>query len=230
MTRPEPAASRTGRRLAEMGYEPVLLPLARAVSLASSLPDAHFDAVAVTSANAFLHMEAATLRPFTALPLFAVGARTAHAARNAGFARVTEGGGDAGQLAATMREVLPAQARILYLAGRRRQPLFEERIAASGLVMTVRQVYDMERIAYAPDTFVRLFADGNVLAALLYSGAAAASLAQTMPENAPFFSEATRFFCISDRVAAQLPENWRARALIADQPDEDGLFGLFAKL
>ncbi len=28
MTRPEPAASRTGRRLAEMGYEPVLLPLA----------------------------------------------------------------------------------------------------------------------------------------------------------------------------------------------------------
>ncbi len=44
------------------------------------------------------------------------------------------------------------------------------------------------------------------------------------------FDVKTRFLCISGRVADCLPEEWRAQALIADHPDESGIFRLFSKL
>ncbi|GAA5539480.1 MULTISPECIES: uroporphyrinogen-III synthase [Brucella] len=228
VTRPEPAASQTASRLLQAGFEPVLLPLSRTVSLAFSIPGIPFAALTVTSANAFRHVERAVL-PLH-LPLFAVGEGTAQAAREAGFGQVIEGGGDAVRLAETMRQALPAGARVLYLAGRVRQPVFEERIAAAGIEMAVCDVYDIEPVDYTPDAFRRILGQVPVAAVMLYSGVAAGQFVDAMRRIEPPFNENTRFLCISARVADRLPAEWQQRALTADHPDEKGLFRLFPKL
>jgi uroporphyrinogen-III synthase len=91
VTRSEPGASETAERLAAMGYLPIVEPLFTVEPIAGvSLPA--FDALAFTSANG--------VRVFTALssrrdvPVFCVGARTAEAAREAGFGDVTSADGD----------------------------------------------------------------------------------------------------------------------------------------
>lgn len=53
VTRPEPAAAQTAAKLRAAGYEPVLLPLSRTVALSFTVPDEVFDALTITSANAF---------------------------------------------------------------------------------------------------------------------------------------------------------------------------------
>ena len=71
-----------------MGLEPIVAPLFTVRALAWTPPDpARFDAVLLTSANAARH-GGDGMTPFLALPCYAVGERTAAAARSAGFAEV----------------------------------------------------------------------------------------------------------------------------------------------
>ena len=230
ITRPEPSASVTAAKLAALGFSPVLVPLSRTVALEFSAVNEPFDALAVTSANAFRHVQDEFLKPYKALPLFAVGEGTARAARYAGFQQVIEGGGDAVRLASCMAERLSEGAKVLYLAGRIRQPIFEERVLQAGLKMQVRDVYDVERIDYSDDEIRALLPKSPFVAVLLYSGVAAQYLARMMPQIEAAFGPDTRFLCISGRVVEQLPERWKAQALNADHPDEQGIFRLFSKL
>lgn len=228
VTRPEPAALQTAAKLADAGFEPVILPLSRTVPLGFSVPDARFDALTVTSANAFRH--AGHTLPHRDMPLFAVGEGTARAARESGFTDVIDGGGDAVRLAETMRKALPQGARVLYLAGRVRQPVFEERVSVAGLDMTVCDVYDIETIDYSRSELERLLGPQPLAAVMLYSGVAAEAFAAAMDRIDPPFNDKTRFLCISTRVAEKLPSNWQRHALVAEQPDETGLLRLFPKL
>ncbi len=228
VTRPQPGASRTAERLKAMGFEPVVLPLSRTVSLAVSLGDETFDAVTVTSANLFCHVSDDILAKLRHLPLFAVGIATAKAAREAGFATVIEGGGDAIRLAETIRQALPGGARVLYLAGKVRQPVFEERMVVAGLTMRVHDAYDIEGITPSAAELRSLSAGAPFVAALLYSGVAAQKFVETFAAFAPIYLKEARFLCISRRVAGLLPPDWQARALVADHPDEEGLFRLLS--
>lgn len=230
ITRPEPSASVTAAKLAALGYSPVSLPLSRTVSLEFSIANQSFDALAVTSANAFRHVQDELLQPYKLLPLFAVGEGTARAAIAAGFDQVIEGGGDAVRLASRMAENLPAGAQVLYLAGRIRQPVFEERVLQARLTMHVCDVYDIEQIDYSDDEIRVVLPKSPFVAVLVYSGVAAQRFTRIMPQIEAALGSDTRFLCISGRVAEQLPETWKAQALIADHPDERGVFRLFSKL
>ncbi|WP_343312968.1 uroporphyrinogen-III synthase [Brucella sp. BE17] len=230
VTRPEPAASQTAVRLTRAGFTPLSLPLTRTVALPFSLPEMRFDALTVTSANAFRHIEPHVLQACLDLPLFAVGEGTADAARRAGFLQVSEGGGDAVRLAETIRKALPQGARLLYFAGHMRQPIFEERIKEAGLEMVVRDVYDIEMIDYTVPEIMQVLGDAVFDAVLLYSGVAAERFVDMMHKIEHPFDGQTRFLCISGRVAEKLPAKWQQRALVADHPDENGLFRLLAKV
>lgn len=230
VTRPQPAASKTALKLASKGFEPVLLPLSRTVPLSFAIPEDGFAALTVTSASAFLHVEEERLKPLLGLPIFAVGGGTASAARAAGFWQVIDGGGDAVRLAATMRRDLPEKARVLYLAGRVRQPVFEDEVRLAGLDMETVDVYDTKAVSYAPAALRDLLDGAPFVAVMLYSGVAAASFVEAMQGIEPPFDEKTRFLCISARVADRLPPLWRANAFVAEHPDEDALFRLVAKL
>ncbi len=230
ITRPEPSASLTAAKLVDLGFSPVSLPVSRTIALEFNIKNQSFDALAVTSANAFRHVRDEKLESFKALPLFAVGEGTARAAKIAGFEHVIEGGGDAVRLAAKLAGHLPEGARILYLAGRVRQPVFEERVLQAGLQMKVCDVYDVEVIDYSANEISAVFSVGPFVAVLLYSAVAATFLIETMLKSEMQFDAKTKILCISDRVAQALPAQWRAQALVADHPDENGIFRLFSKL
>lgn len=230
ITRPEPSASLTAAKLVDLGFSPVSLPVSRTVALEFHISNQSFDALAVTSANAFRHVRDEKLASFKALPLFAVGEGTARAAKIAGFERVIEGGGDAVRLAAKLAEYLPEGAQILYLAGRERQPIFEQQVLRAKLNIQVCDVYDVEAIDYSANEIRAVFSEGPFVAVLLYSAVAATLFVEMMQKAGIEFDAKTRLLCMSERVARALPEIWKAQVLIADHPDESGIFRLFSKL
>ena len=87
VTRPEPDASETAARLGALGIDGLACPLLVHQTLTPNLPDATgFAAIAVTSTNALRALrERGMLERYLKLPLYAVGARTAAAAKSLGF-------------------------------------------------------------------------------------------------------------------------------------------------
>jgi uroporphyrinogen-III synthase len=113
--RPEPAAGRTAVRLAERGLTAIRYPLFVLQALAWTPPAAEdFDAILLTSANA-LRLGGPELAHFHGLPAYAVGLATAKAATDAGFKRVTTGGGDAASTVPMI--VADGRARVLHVCG-----------------------------------------------------------------------------------------------------------------
>lgn len=230
VTRPQPAAKQTAERLKQLGFSPVLLPLSRTAPLDFSVNERPFAALTVTSANAFQHIPDAKLAPYRSVTLFAVGEGTARAAHAAGFTQVVEGGGDAVRLAATMADRLPMGAEVLYLAGRVRQPVFESEVKKWGLNMVVHDVYDTLPCAYSAVEIHTVLDTGPFAAVLLYSGVSSKVFVDCMVPNKASFGSDVHFLCISQRVADFLPTEWQANALVADHPDENGIFRLLSKL
>jgi uroporphyrinogen-III synthase len=111
ITRSEPGASETAERLSAMG----LLPIVEPVFAIEPLPDVTlpvFDALAFTSANGVRVL--ATLSPRRDALVFCVGARTADAAREAGFGDVRSADGDVSALAVLIQSELPAGKFLLH--------------------------------------------------------------------------------------------------------------------
>jgi uroporphyrinogen-III synthase len=110
VTRSEPGASETAARLKTLGYLPIVEPLFAVEAICVSLPA--FDALAFTSANGVRVF--AGLSPRRDGPVFCVGARTADAARAAGFTQVQSADGDVAKLAALIETNLPPSAAVLH--------------------------------------------------------------------------------------------------------------------
>lgn len=92
--RPEPGAGRTAARAQALGLEPVVAPLFVLEQRSWRPPDpSAFDCVLLTSANS-VRLAGPGLKPFLDLPAVAVGAATAAAALEAGFASVEAGPSD----------------------------------------------------------------------------------------------------------------------------------------
>jgi uroporphyrinogen-III synthase len=112
IVRPEPGASATAAQARAMGLDARAIPLFDIVPLAWTAPDpSAFDALLLTSANAIRH-GGPQLEGLKRLPVHAVGAATAAAARGAGFTLASVGEGGVGDMQ------LPPGQRLLHLAGR----------------------------------------------------------------------------------------------------------------
>lgn len=232
VTRPQPAAGGTARRLAELGFDPIVLPLTEISALSfDPLPDvAATDAVVVTSANALRHADPTLLAPFLDMPCFAVGEETASAAARAGFSSVVAGPGDAVGLARIVTDSLSSGVQLLYLCGRMRLSNVEDLLREKGMHVVVVETYDAPEIAYpAGELMVRLGSE-PLDAALLYSSRAATAIGRlvSLPEIEPLFAE-TLFLCISERVAAAFRGVPQARVFVARTPEEAGLLALLVQ-
>lgn len=129
--RAEPAASASAARAQAMGLEVRAIPLFEVVPVAWTAPDAAgFDGLILTSANAVRH-GGPGLEPLKALPVHAVGAATAAAARAAGFTIASVGDGGSRHMG------LPAGRTLLHLAGRDH---FETGAAATIVVYEARAI------------------------------------------------------------------------------------------
>jgi uroporphyrinogen-III synthase len=224
VTRPEPDASRSAQALRVRGHTVVVAPLLQAQTIA---PDfgGPFAAVLMTSANA---ARAAAVHPRFAelarLPVFTVGARSAEAARAAGFADVTSADGalaDLVRLAARHR----AARLLLYLAGEERAGDLAGDLAEHGVAVETAVVYR----AVACETLPAEIAGelGALDGVLHYSRRSAATLLR-LADGAGVLPAvlALAQYCLSDEVAAPLREAGARRLNIAPHPDEDALFAL----
>ncbi|TGQ07617.1 MULTISPECIES: uroporphyrinogen-III synthase [unclassified Mesorhizobium] len=230
VTRPEPGASRTARRLEALGFQPVLLPLTETSALPVEVTiGADAVAVAVTSANAVRHAPQALIAVLAGLPCHAVGKRTAEACRAAGFLSVTEGPGDAEALADLIAGDLAGKA-IVYLCGRVRFPAFERRLAEAGVRVQPIETYDTTGIDHGDAEVVTRLSGQPVEVVLLYSAKASAALANLIarPVLKQLF-EKTDFLALSARVAKPLDGVAGHRIRIAPRPDEDALLTLLSQ-
>lgn len=231
VTRPQPGAEATSRKLAALGFEPILLPLTETRAVEHrTMPDiTSVDAVAATSANALRHAPQSLLRTCAEKPCFVVGHETAAAARKRGFADPQVGPGDAGGLARLVAARCGAGARVLYLCGRVRLPAFEPALARAGLSVAALETYDTRPLGIDAKALAAASGGGPIDAALLHSAESARLLAALAGEpGAGHFLGATRFFCLSPRIAAALDGIDPLGISIAGTPNEQALLDLLA--
>lgn len=229
VTRPQPGAAATARRLEALGHVPVVLPLTRTVAVdPGGLPDpAGFDAVIATSAAAIRHAPGPLLARIAHLPLHAVADRTAQAARAAGFRAVAGPLPDAATMVAELPDRLRPGGRLLYLAGKVRTGLAEAGLAAAGLDVRTLEIYDTTVDEDAVAGAAGRIGAGSLDAALVHSANSAAVLSRlaARPDLAPRFA-GMHFLCISARVAGALGGGLAARAAVAAAPDEAAMLAL----
>lgn len=227
VTRPQPGADTTARRLTALGHEPVVLPLTRTVALdPGRVPElAGLEAVVATSAAAIRLAPPTLIAAIRGLPLHAVGRKTVEAAEAAGFRDIAPPLVDA--LSAGLHGGLAAGGRVLYLAGRVRTGAIEERLAASGVTVELVEVYDTVADGTAFATAASLIGEAPLGAALVYSayGAAMLSRLAVRPAVAAAFG-GTRCICISQRVAEALDEDLFDDPQVATSPDERAMLAL----
>ncbi len=231
VTRPEADGERTAAALRALGHEVLLTPLMRVEALPGDLAGALnniWGAVVITSANAPMALADNPARDaLLKLPLFAVGRRSAEAARAAGFADVTSAGGDVHDLVKLIVERRAyARAPILYLAGADRAADLTAELATHGLAADMRVVYRAVTAPYPPALVAALDA-GAVDGVLHFSKRSAENyLAGAQAAGRIARALQVRHYCLSAQVAAPLAEAGAAHISIAAHPSEAGLIEL----
>jgi uroporphyrinogen-III synthase len=232
VTRPEPDNETTATALRAKGLEVLLSPMLRFETVAFEIdPDARHGAVVVTSANAVHalagHPAQKSLLP---LPLFAVGERTAEAARQAGFQTVTAAGGDA----ASLRDLMTKGGRaksvaktkpLLYLAGADLSRDLAGELREHGFEVVTATSYRMAPVADLSRAACDAFAAHRIAAVLHYSRRSArAFLDAARAGGVEISALAVPQCCLSDAVAAILREAGAPHVAVAPAPDESALF------
>jgi len=214
--RPEPGNAATAARIEAVRLVPIRLPLFRVVPIAWKVPDpeAH-DALLITSANAIRHAGPG-LDALKRLPVFAVGAASAGAARAAGLHVVVTGERDA----AALIEEAEAQGvtRALHLGGRERS------IVPGGPIAAAVAAYANEPVDPGAEAIAAL--ENNVV--LLHSGRAAEHLTRLC---ARYHVDRRRIAlaAISPPVLASAGRGWGIVAA-ARTPSDAGLIATAATL
>ncbi len=208
--RPEPGNAATRARAEALEFETIGCPLFEVSPRAWDAPDpADFDAVLLTSANGARHA-GADLARFLRLPAYAVGAKTAGAARDAGFAKVFLGDRDVDAL--LDRAAGDEAKRLLHLAGADRTAF-----AARDLQIETRIVYESVALPH-PDGLAAALARRPI--ALLHSVRAAKRFADLVADRGDIATIA-----ISAQVAEAAGNGWREVA-VSDEPRDEAMLAL----
>jgi uroporphyrinogen-III synthase len=227
VTRPEPDAAETVARLAALGIPALAVPLLERVTLETSLPEPRgFAALALTSANALRALEERkAIAPFRDLEVFAVGDRTAEAARRLGFNRVVSAGGSFADLIQQIGSRGLA-GPVFHPAARQQSHDLARALAPFGLMTITTEIYEMHARTALPDAVLAELADGGIGAALFYSRRTAETFAALAR---PLDAAARRrlgLLCLAEAVAAPLLADRFARIAVAEHPSEKAMLAL----
>lgn len=224
VTRPRQDAVRTAEKLKRLGHEAIIDPLFVIEPIEFDVPSGSFDAIAVTSGNAArIAAEDERLAQFRSLPLFAVGAQSAEAARQAGFSKIASANGDVQSLGKLLADQFPSGARVLYLGGANRAQDLAALVAPGGVKVEMLIVYRAKAAEhFAEDTRTMMRAN-KIDAVLHYSPRGSETftiLAKKEKLDAAVLSP--RHICLSEAVAKPLTI-LGAKVSIASRPDEEAL-------
>jgi uroporphyrinogen-III synthase len=237
VTRPEPGAAETARRLVALGFQPVLAPALVLASRPVRLPDAQALLLTSRAAARALPIPGAIgggLAPALRadLPVLAVGEATAAEARARGFIAVAAAAGDAAALAAAAAERFdPAAGPLLLAVGAGYGQPLAAALRARGFRVVRRIAYAARPAPALPEAAATALREGAVVAALFFSrrsaecaislfqaGGLAASAArmQALAISLPVAEAARRSLA---------PLLW-ATIRVARRPDQDSLLDL----
>jgi len=242
VTRPEPGGKRTAERLAELGHDPVLMPLfetAITAAVDDLPPVAEIGGLIATSARAFAMFDRQDVSEsgLRDVPIHVVGPATALAATEAGFRDVRDGGGTALALSKTLScggrsgsgEGMPMA--LVYLAGVPRTPVIEAALVSENITHSVVECYKMNEISYSTDILKTDILSPAPDVILLYSANAARRFSTlTDAKELGKTLDSTRFLCLSPAISTELHRDWQDRVIVATRPDEDSLLASLAAL
>ncbi|MCH8520911.1 uroporphyrinogen-III synthase [Glycocaulis sp.] len=227
VTRTRPGTQRSLDGVAALGAIAVASPAAQVIRSRKAFSAKGRDAIAFTSANAVESL----VRPdlLADLPVFAVGAGTALAAREAGFTRVEESAGDAEALARFIASRLPEGSRITHFSGEDRAGDLAGMLAVLGFEVTTETVY-RTRLARGLTRAAQeaLRAPGTLV--LIHSARGAERFLRLIAEaGEDALLPGLGFVVISDRAAVPLYAAG-LDAQIAAEPTEDSLMAALASV
>jgi uroporphyrinogen-III synthase len=232
VTRPHPDDATTAAALRARGFEVLCAPMLRfeAVPFRDD-EDADYGAVIVTSANALraIGSKLAGSR-LLKLPLFAVGERTAAAARDAGFAEVIAAEGDASALrdlvlTSVKSKQLKKASTLLYLAGADLARDLAGELGEQGFTVVTHTTYRMVPSSSLPREICDAFVANRIEAVLHYSRRSARAFLEAARSGGVEISALSLpQCCISAAVAAVLRDAGATQVTAAAQTDENALF------
>jgi uroporphyrinogen-III synthase len=230
VTRPEPDGVRTATVLRARGHDVVAAALLRVESIADvELGGGPWSALVLTSPNALAAIGAHPRRAeLLGLPVVAVGRRTAAAARAAGFADVTAGGGAARDLVAHIRQSFKGRRDpLLYLAGQDRSRDLAGELAPHGTVVRTIVVYRAVKAEIFSPAVAALLAGGRLDGVLHFSRRSAEAYLQCARASG-LLDQALRLshYCLSDRIAEPLMQAGAGSVRVAERPEEAALIDL----
>lgn len=216
ITRARPGAEATAGRVAELGLEPLVLPLLEVRAVGGEPIDlTAVGAVALTSANAAQAFAARTTR--RDLAVFAVGEATARAAQLLGFTKTRSAGGDVAALGALIADD-PAHGGVILIAGAA-EPAGDllGDLATRGIAARRATLYETAPTALSPADLHRALAAD---VAMLHSPKAARILATLLAGDA---RPRLALCCLSQAVAAPFAGLVAGRVEIASHPTDADL-------
>ncbi|MGY3486205.1 uroporphyrinogen-III synthase [Bradyrhizobium sp. USDA 4011] len=228
VTRPHPDNEATLATLRQRGFEALAAPVLRFEPMPFHDDNADYDGVILTSANALRALDLAGSR-LLGLPLFAVGAHTADAARAAGFDKVMVAKGDAVSLrdlvlARVKAGELAASATLLHLAGADLSRDLAGELSEKGLSVVTHTTYRMAPVAAFPTEVSDAFMANRITAVLHYSRRSAQAFLDIIRADGIEISAlALPQCCISAAVAAVLHDAGATNVVVAARPDENAL-------
>ena len=223
LTRPQADAERSASALRALGHDVLVAPLMRVEPIAADL-SGDWSAVVITSANAPMVIEKNL--ELVKLPVYAVGERSAQAARAAGFTQVMSAGGDAHDLVQLIVARHRDEKPLLYLAGEDRAADLVGELARHDIPADMRIVYRAVTAPFPPALTDALRA-GTLDAVLHYSKRSAENYIAGARETgiAPA-ALAVCHVCLSAHVADPLRAAGAATISVAKHPDEAAIVEL----
>jgi uroporphyrinogen-III synthase len=231
VTRPLPDGEATAADLRARGIQAITAPMLRFEPFGFRNDDVAYGAVLVTSVNALRAVESALAgSSLLKLPLFAVGERTAAAARMAGFADVITGEGDAAALRDLVLESAKARKLkksrpLLYLAGEELARDLAGELGQKGFEVVTQITYRMVPAKTLPADVVDGIAAGRIEAVLHYSRRSARAFVEAARAGGVEISALSLpQCCISAPVADIVRDAGATQVTVAASPDENALF------
>jgi uroporphyrinogen-III synthase len=229
VTRPEPEAERTAAKLRARGHVAVVVPLLR-IEPVEHVPidGGPFAALLATSANAAAIAGHARFAELRAVPVLAVGDRTAEAMRAAGFTDVASARGDVNDLAALVAARCKPRGSLLYVAGADRSGDLDGVLSGRGFAVKTAVVYRAVASGALPAALAGMRYDGVLHFSRRTSEAYVdAARAGRLPGDA---LTAPVHFCMSAQVAEPLIEAGAGGARVAAEPTEAALLALIPEV
>lgn len=209
ITRPAGESSRSINIARSMGFDSILSPLFRIVSLPFEIPEKLPQALLFTSPRAPEHSVRQEPQ-LTAIPCWAVGKRTADAAREAGFTIAYEGVGDG--LQPVKAAAAAGITSLLHLCGEavaQPQPL-------TGIEVSRIPVYAAQPLPALSAEAAEELKAGRIFATMLFSGRTASHFSELLKEEG-LARARHRIIAISPAAAAAAGDGWKA-IHIAERP------------